>query len=247
MRKYLIMTVASLLVWQLIYQSHMVNPMFLPEPRETFKEAVRLLQTGTILWDVVYSLQRVFIGIGISLLFGIPAGLLLGSHETLFSYGECLLDFLRSIPPIITFPLSLLIFGVGDGSRIAVIVFGASTVMMLNTALGVRNSSAKRVNAAKVMGASYWQIFWRIIFFEAMPQIFIGIRICLSMGLIIGIVTEMMVGAPHGLGSRAMYAQISYNTPELYVTILLVGFIGFVINKGLVSLENEIVHWRQQG
>jgi NitT/TauT family transport system permease protein len=84
------------------------------------------------------------------------------------------------------------------------------------------------------------------VIFDALPQIFAGVRVALSMGIIIGIVTEMLVGAQYGLGSRVINAQTSYATPELYFTVILVGLTGFFTNKLLIRLENRIVHWKQE-
>ncbi|WP_165792195.1 ABC transporter permease [Desulfocucumis palustris] len=231
--------------WQIICWLQLINPMFLPTPYETFKEIIYLVCKDIILLDAAYSLKRVLTGGAVSFLIGVPAGLLLGYYENLYNYVECLIDFFRSIPPIIVFPLALLIFGIGEVSRIIVIVFGCATIMMLHSAVGVRNSPKMRVSIAKMMGAKWHQVFSRVIIFDALPQIFIGTRVSLSLGVIIEVVTEMLAGAKHGLGSRAVYAQIAYNTPELYATIIFVGLIGFFINKGLILLEDRVIYWRK--
>lgn len=245
MKKHILTYLIAIALWQIICSLHLANPLFLPTPLETVKEFVYLLGKKTILLDLIYSLQRILYGVVLSFIIGIPVGLILGYYENIYRYIDCLTDFFRSIPPILTFPLALLIFGVGDASRVAVIVFGCTTIMILNSALGVHNSSKMRVNVAKIMGAKWYQIFYKVILFDALPQIFIGIRVSLSMGVIIAIVTEMLVGAKYGLGSRAVNAQTAYNTPELYVTIIIVGLVGLFINKGLIVLEKRIVHWKQ--
>jgi NitT/TauT family transport system permease protein len=234
-----------ILLWQILSMSGLINPMFLSSPLETAKEGTRLFAEGKIFVDLGYSLFRIIYGFLLALLIGIPLGLFFGYYGKAYIYVESLIDFFRSIPPIVTFPLALLIFGIGEESRIAVIFFGCVLIMILNSSLGVIYSQKIRVNVAKIMGAKWYQIISRIVIFDALPQIFVGIRVSLSMAIIIGIVTEMLVGVKYGLGSRVIYAQTAYATSELYFTIILIGLIGFVINKLLILLENRIVHWKQ--
>jgi NitT/TauT family transport system permease protein len=225
--------------------SGLINPLFLSSPLETAKEGIRLFAEGKIFIDLGYSLCRVLYGFLLAFVIGVPLGLILGYYGKIYSYVESLIDFFRSIPPILIFPLALLIFGIGEKPRIAVIFFGCVLIMVLNSSLGVIYSRKMRVNAAKIMGAQWHQIISRIVIFDALPQIFVGIRVALSMGIIIGIVTEMLVGAQYGLGSRVINAQTAYAVPELYFTVILVGLTGFFTNKLLILLESRIVHWKQ--
>lgn len=245
MRKNIISFTILILVWYAAASLHLVNPMFLPTPYETVTEGARLIAEKKIFIDLAYSFRRILYGAAMALMVGIPAGLVMGYYKTVHQYLETVLDFFRSIPPVLTFPLALLIFGTGEESRISVIFFGCVTIVTLNAANGVGNSPGLRVSVAKIMGARWYQVFFRVVLFDALPQIFTGIRVSLSMGVIIGIVTEMLVGAKYGLGSRAVYAQSAYNTPELFFTIILVGLIGLTINKFLILLENRVIHWKK--
>ncbi|MFA5319811.1 MAG: ABC transporter permease [Candidatus Omnitrophota bacterium] len=233
-----------IVLWQVISMSGLVNPMFLSSPLETAKEGAKLFAEGKIFVDLGYSFFRILYGFLLAFLIGVPLGLFLGYYGRIYGYLESLIDFFRSIPPILIFPVALLIFGIGEQSRIAVIFFGCVSIMILNSSLGVIYSRKVRINAARIMGARWYQIISRIVIFDALPQIFVGIRVSLSMGIIIGIVTEMLVGAKYGLGSRVVYAQTAYATPELYFTIILVGLMGFAANRLLIAFENRVVHWK---
>lgn len=233
--------------WQLLAASRLINPMFLPTPMETLIEGGRLLMDRKLILDVACSMVRILLGILLSFAVGVPAGVLLGYFERFYGYLESALDFFRSIPPVLVFPPALLMFGIGEESRIAVIFFGCVPAMILNTAMGVANSRKIRAAVAKVMGAAWHEILFRVVLFDALPQIFIGVRVALSMGIIVGIVTEMLVGVRHGLGSRVVYAQTSYATPEMYFTIIMVGLLGSLINSLLAALERRTVHWKQYG
>ncbi|MBF0496820.1 MAG: ABC transporter permease subunit [Deltaproteobacteria bacterium] len=198
-----------------------------------------------ILLDLACSLYRILLGVVLAFAVGVPVGIFIGYFSRFYDYVESALDFFRSIPPILVFPLSLLIFGIGEESRIAVIFFGCVLTMILNASMGVVNSQKIRVKVAKIMGATWLQILFRVVIYDALPQIFIGIRVALSMGVIVGIVTEMLVGTRHGLGSRVVYAQTAYATPEMYFTIIVVGLLGFLINNLLIVLERKTIHWKQ--
>jgi ABC-type nitrate/sulfonate/bicarbonate transport system permease component len=232
-------------IWELPAASGLINPMFLPTPMETLTEGIRLLSEKKILLDLVCSLYRILLGVLLAFVVGAPLGVLIGYFGRIYGYIESMLDFFRSIPPVLVFPLSLLVFGIGDESRIAVIFFGCVLIIILNSSMGVMHSRDIRVKVAKTMGAAWYQIIFRVVLFDALPQICIGIRVALSMGVVIGIVTEMLVGTQHGLGTRAVYAQTAYATPELYFIIILVGALGFIINNLLIVLERKTIHWKR--
>jgi NitT/TauT family transport system permease protein len=244
MKKYIITFTAIVIMWELLSAYSLVNPMFLPTPRETFNEGIRLFSEKKIFMDMVYSLFRIMSGLLLAFAVGIPLGILLGSFGGVYAYVEPALDFFRSIPPILVFPLALLVLSTGEESRIAVIVFGCVLIMVLNASKGVMNGNKIRIKVAKIMGAAWHQILLRVVIFDALPQIFIGIRVALSVGIIVGIVTEMLVGTKYGLGSRVVYAQTAYATPELYFSVILVGLLGFLMNKVLSIVERRVIHWK---
>jgi NitT/TauT family transport system permease protein len=89
-----------------------------------------------------------------------------------------------------------------------------------------------------------FELFRKVIFSEALPQIFSGLRVAISLSLIIVIVTEMFIGTNAGLGKRIIDAQLVYQTASMYAAILMTGLIGFVLNKAMMALENKVVHWK---
>lgn len=234
---------AVLIIWQLLSGTGFVNPLFLPTPIATWNALLKMSEEG-ILWnDAFHSLVRVFKGVGISILIGVPAGFVLGLVSLMGRTFGAVLDFFRSIPPVIFYPLALLIFGIGDASRIAVVVLGATTIIILTTSVAVERCSAMRQAVMRLYGASPFQVFRHVVLYEALPAVFLGIRTAISLGIIIVTVTEMLVGATHGLGSRATNAQITYETPQLFAVILVVGVIGVLLNQLMRMFENWFVSW----
>src|SRR5207237_10427426 len=116
-------------------------------------------------------------------------------------------------------------------------------VSTLNPAYGVMQRKAVRSQVAILFGASRWQLLSEIVFWEALPQTIIGLRIALSYALIVEIVCEMFMGSQKGLGQRVFEAYNTYLIVELYSIILLVGLTGYLLNKLFVLVESRIVHW----
>jgi NitT/TauT family transport system permease protein len=239
----LIGVIILLLLWFVLSAFHIVDAFFLPGPQTVLMELLRLLITGTLNADIIATLARVASAFAIAITIGIPTGLILGASVKAYEGSEFVIDFFRSIPATAIFPLFLLIFGIEDSSKIAVAAFGALLLIIFNTAHGVMNSKKARIEAAKLMGASKFQIFKEIMLWESLPQTFIGLRTSLSLTLIVIIVTEMFIGTQFGLGRRIIDFQYTYSIAALYATIILTGIIGYLLNQMFALLEKKVVHW----
>src|SRR3989338_3663156 len=141
------------------------------------------------------------------------------------------------------FPIFLLFFGVGDVAKIAISSFAVFWILLVNTIYGVWGSSAIRLKVAKLFKASKYKIFTNVIIFDALPQIMIGIRLSISIPLIITIVSEMFIGTQYGLGKVIYDSYVSYDTTQLFATIFVVGVLGYIINKLFIVFEKKTIHW----
>lgn len=229
-----------LCVWELISYFSLVSPLFLASPYDV------LVHMGdiTLANDIVHTLYRVLIGFGIAAVIGVPLGLLMGYSSKIYNALEFTVEFFRGIPTTALFPLFLLIFGIGDEAKFAVTAWGAGLVILINSMYGVHLGKELRVRVAKTMKVSGFDLFKKVIFPEALPQIFSGFRVAVSLSLIIVIVTEMFIGTDVGLGKRIIDAQLVYQTADMYAAILITGLIGFILNKLMMLVENKIVHWK---
>ncbi len=239
----LIGVLALFFVWSFVSFTHIVDPFFLPDPFTTTSALARLIGQGFILSDMLATLVRVFLAFGIAVAVGLPLGLLLGHSERVYRSLEFLIDFFRSTPATALFPLFLLLFGVSDTSKISVAAFSSALIIIFNTAYGVIHGKKSRILAARLMGASRWQIFIHIIFWESLPQTVVGLRNAVSLSLVVVVVTEMFIGTNAGLGRRIIDAQITYNIAEMYAVILLTGIIGYIFNSIFVVVERRLLHW----
>ena len=160
----------------------------------------------------------------------IPLGIVLGSSERLYRSLEFVIDFFRSTPASAMFPLFLVLFGVGDETKISVAAFGAILVILFNVAYGVMNARKTRLLAAKVMGASRLRVLFDVMLLELLPQTFVGLRNGVSLALVIIVVAEMFIGSQDGLGHSVFEAQQLFDMPRMYAAIFAAGALGYGLN-----------------
>jgi len=239
----LIGPLALFIVWDLVVRLQLVSPVLLPTPSATIVALVKGMAGGPLLADFLSSLNRTVQAFLIAGVIGVPLGVLLGSNEKAYRSVEFLVDFFRSTPSSALIPLFLMIFGVTDMNKIAIAAFAAVLVILFNSAYGVINARKQRVMAARVMGASRWQIFKDVLIWESLQPTFVGLRSGVSMALVIVIVAEMFIGSDSGLGNRIINAQQVLNVREMYAAILAAGALGYVLNILFLVLEKRVVHW----
>ncbi len=235
--------VVLFIVWDLVVRLGFIKPILLPSPADTVAALITGLAGGPLLLDFAVTVWRTVQAFAIAAIVGMPLGVLLGSNERAYRSVEFLIDFFRSTPSSALIPLFLLIFGVSDINKVAIAAFGALLIVVFNSAYGVINARKQRVMAARVMGASRWQIFKDVLVWESLQPSFVGLRSAVSMALVIVIVAEMFIGSDNGLGHRIIDAQQVLNVKSMYAAILAAGALGYVLNILFLVAERRIVHW----
>ncbi|MDR6887456.1 MULTISPECIES: ABC transporter permease [Variovorax] len=235
--------VALFIVWDLAVRLGFIKPILLPTPADTIAALITGLAGGPLLTDFAMTVWRTLQAFAIAAVVGVPLGVLLGSNEKAYRSVEFLIDFFRSTPSSALIPLFLLIFGVSDVNKVAIAAFGALLIVVFNSAYGVINARKQRVMAARVMGASRWQIFKDVLVWESLQPSFVGLRSAVSMALVIVIVAEMFIGSDTGLGHRIIDAQQVLNVKSMYAAILAAGALGYALNILFLVAERRIVHW----
>ncbi len=230
-------------VWALAHAAELADPLLLPGPGETFNALLGGLRDGTLAHDLWMTVRRTLIAFGLALLIGVPLGVLLGASDRVYRAIEFVIDFFRSMPASVVFPLFLVLFGSGELTKIAVAAFGAALVIVFNTAYGVMNARKQRLLAARVMGASRLRVMTDVTIWESLPQTFVGIRSGVSLALVIVIVAEMFIGSTDGLGFRVVNAQMIFDMPVMYAAIFCAGAVGYGMNLLFIVLERRFVHW----
>jgi sulfonate transport system permease protein len=230
-------------IWDLVVRFGLIKAILLPPPFATLGTLVTGLAGGALLGDFLVTVWRTVQAFTIAAVVGMPLGVLLGSNEKAYRSVEFLIDFFRSTPSSALIPLFLLIFGVSEINKVAIAAFGAFLIVVFNSAYGVINARKQRVMAAKVMGASRWQIFKDVLVWESLQPSFVGLRSAVSMALVIVVVAEMFIGSDKGLGHRIIDAQQVLNVKTMYAAILAAGILGYALNVLFLVIERRIVHW----
>jgi len=234
---------ALFVLWDLVVRVGLIKAILLPLPLDTLSALLSGLAGGPLLTDFAVTVKRTLEAFAIAAVMGVPLGVLLGSNERAYRSVEFLIDFFRSTPSSALIPLFLLIFGVSDINKVAIAAFGALLIVLFNSAYGVMNARKQRVMAAKVMGASRWQIFKDVLIWESLQPTFVGLRSAVSMALVIVIVAEMFIGSDNGLGHRIIDAQQVLNVKSMYAAILAAGILGYSLNVLFLVVERRVVHW----
>lgn len=229
-------------VWWVVQATGLVTPKLLPSPIRTVQSVVENFGQG-LGSDLAQTISRTLQAFGIAVVAGVPLGIVIGSSRAVYRSIEFLIDFFRSTPATALFPLFMIIFGLGDFAKVSVAAFSAWLIILFNVAYGVMNARQTRILAASVMGASRLRILRDVTFYESLPQTFIGLRMAISLALVIIIVAEMFIGSDNGLGKRIIDSQITFDMPQLYGTILVTGALGYGFNVLFFVLESRIVHW----
>ncbi|KQP49715.1 ABC transporter permease [Pseudorhodoferax sp. Leaf274] len=235
--------VVLFILWDLAVRTGMIKALLLPPPLDALGTLAKGLWGGPLLTDFAVTVWRTLQAFLIAAVVGMPLGVLLGSNEKAYRSVEFLIDFFRSTPSSALIPLFLMIFGVSDVNKIAIAAFGAFLIVVFNSAYGVINARKQRVMAAKVMGATRWQVFKDVLLWESLQPSFVGLRSAVSMALVIVIVAEMFIGADSGLGNRIINSQQVMNVRDMYASILAAGALGYALNILFLVLERKIVHW----
>jgi len=230
-------------VWYVAVWIKIVDPVLLPSPGATFTALVKGMAGGALAVDFLRTVERTGYAIAIATVFAVPVGILLGSNERVYRSVEFVIDFFRSTPASALFPLFLVVFGVGDKTKILVGAFAAALGILFNVAYGVMHARKTRLLAAKVMGASRLRVLTDVLLLESLPQTFVGLRNGVSIALVIVVVAEMFIGSRDGLGHAVFEAQQLFQMPEMYAAIFAAGVLGYGLNLLFLLIEKRFVHW----
>ncbi|MDM0046904.1 ABC transporter permease [Variovorax dokdonensis] len=234
---------ALVALWAGVHATKAIDPVLLPSPLEALQAFWNGLASGSLWGDFEKTIVRTVLSFLIALAVAVPLGVILGANEKIYEGIEFAIDFFRSTPASAMFPLFLVLFGVGERTKIAVAAFGAALAILFNVAYGVMSARKQRQLAARVMGAPRWRVLTDVTLLESMPQVFVGMRSGVSIALVIVIVAEMFIGSTDGLGQRIMNAQTIFDMPDMYASIFAAGLLGYVMNLVFLMAERRFVHW----
>ena len=232
-----------LLGWEVAVRAGWLDARFFPAPSKIFGTFAALVESG-VLWAHTWaSLTRLFWGV---LLGGIP-GLLLGVAMGLYRPLRAVFDPLVSatypIPKSAILPLILLIFGLGEASKIVMVAIGVFYPILINATAGVLEINRIYLDVGRNFGAGRWQVFRTIALPGALPLIMSGLKLGVGMGLILIAIAEM-IGAKNGLGFMIWNAWEILAVETMYVGLIVIALLGFVFSMALKETERFVIPWK---
>lgn len=204
--------------------------------------ASRLWLSDAVFHDVVPSLLRLLGGWAAAGVVGVVLGLMLGRSDKLHDYFSPTISFLRSIPPPALLPVFLVLFPIGTPMQLATIVFGVIWPVLLNTIDGAHTLDETVVETTRSMRLSKPRFLATVVLPAALPKIFAGLRVSLSLALILMVISEL-VGSTNGIGYQMILAQRNFSVPEMWAGIVLLGILGYVLNVLLLAVQNRVIGW----
>lgn len=234
--------VGLLAIWQ---WSALTNPApYLPTLQNIAAGYLRLWHGDLLFSAILPSLYRLAIGFVIAVVLGSIVGVTLGSLRVLDPWVRPVLEYLRFIPAVAILPAALLLFGATDKMRIFVIAFGSVFPVLLSAIDGARRVEPMLLDVARVNGLSIPQRLVRVVLPAALPSIFAGVRIALSIALVMMVISEL-IAADDGLGFYILRNQRLFQTANVYAGVLTIGTIGLALTLALLTFERRVLAWHR--
>lgn len=194
--------------------------------------------------SVAPSVARLLAGWAVAAAIGIMVGTLIGLSKPARELAGPALAFLRVLPPPVLLPLFIVLLGIGDDMKIVAIAFGAVWPVLMNTADGVVGVEAGHRDTSNAFRVGRLDTLRHVILPAAAPRIFAGLRISLSMAVILMVISEM-VATVNGIGFELVQAQRGFRSLDVWSTILLLGLIGAGLNALLAAVEGRVLRWQR--
>jgi len=225
----------------------LVSPDLLASPSDVLRALREILHDGyretTLQQNIVATLGRCLIGFAFAVIAGVPLGLWMGASKSVAGGAGWIIQFMRPLPPLSYLVLLILWFGSGDMSKVVLLFLAAFPTITIAAMAGVRQVSQRRIQVALSLGASRFQVFHHVVFPSALSMIFTGLRIALA-GAFSSVVAAELMAASDGLGWMIFSASRFLRNDVIMLGIILLGLFGMALSRGLVELDNRLIHWR---
>lgn len=234
-----------LVIWEIAPRVGWVPQTFISPPSLILETLVDLIVSGVLFVHIKTSLLRSVFGFILSVAIGIPLGLFLGGWFPLFErVMNPVLRLLSAINPFSLFPVFILIFGIGEVSKVAMIFWVCLWPVVINTTTGIQSVDGLLIKSARSMGVVGSNLFFKVIFPASLPGIFHGLRTACSVAFFMLIAAEM-VGASSGLGWLVFNAQNNYQIPKLFATTFTIAALGLSLNGLFGLVERRLLNWKE--
>ncbi|MEN3222472.1 ABC transporter permease [Mycolicibacterium porcinum] len=234
---------AFLALWEVAPRIGLVDKVFLPPFSEVVSAWFILVHNGQLWEHVSASLSRALAGLAIAIVVSIPLGVAIAWYRPVAEFLNPILELFRNTAALALLPVFILILGIGETSKVALVIYAASFPILLNTISGVRTVDPLLIKSARSLGLSPIRLFQKVILPAAVPTIFTGLRMAAASSILVLIAAEM-VGAKAGLGYLITASQLNFQIPNMYAGIVTIALVGVIFNGIVVAIEGRLSGWR---
>jgi ABC-type nitrate/sulfonate/bicarbonate transport system permease component len=233
-------------IWQVVANLRLVSPVFLPGPDRAWASLVRGFTDGDLLAKVIGTLEHMVFGWLVASILGIALGALIGSSARARTYIAPSLEFLRPLPVSAIIPLAIALFGLSQAMALFVIAFGAIWPMLLATVHGFAAVEPRLYEVARSLHMSRVAVIFKIGLPSASPDILAGMRLSVTVSLILSVVCEILAGLD-GLGHWILLSARAFRSADLFAGVILLGVIGYLSSLIVALAERKLLVWRTSG
>ena len=237
--------VGILVLWQILSNFGLIDARYVPSPLQIFRSGWALLLSGELLTHTAVSLYRLIIGYALGAIPGILIGMLMGLNRIVRALLDPLIAAIYPVPKIAILPLLMLLFGIGDGSKIAVVAVAVFFLVAINTTVGVMGIDRIYLDVARNYDTPWRKLFWRVILPGALPTIFAGLRISLGVAFIVLVGAEF-VASRAGIGYLIWTSWQTLVIENMFVGIIVITILGLAASFLLREAERFLIPWRRQ-
>ena len=238
-----LMFAVLLLFWELGSRSNPKLALYIPPLSQVLASLSEVIFSGQITVHLFATLARFLKGYLLAAALAVTLGICLGYFRFAHSLLEMLIEFLRPMPSVAIIPVAILLLGIGDAMIVAVTVYASTWPILVNTIDGVRHIEGTLIDTGRTFGLARRRILWQIILPAASPSIVTGLRVSLSIALILVTTAEMIAGS-NGLGFFILDEERALRSSHMYAGIMLVALLGYLLNRLFVALEQKAMQWR---
>ncbi|MDR1085767.1 MAG: ABC transporter permease [Deltaproteobacteria bacterium] len=234
-----------IVMWEAFPRLGWIDPFLLPPFSEVVKGTFNLFKTGEFFKHFDKSIFRLGCGFFGGLALAIPLGVFMGWFKTFEEYLNPLVEACRNSSVLTLYPIFILLFGIGEGAKISIIMWGTTWVVLLNTIAGVKNVDPWLIKSARSIGLGDLALLRKVLLPAALPSVITGVRLGAANSILILIAAEM-IGSNAGLGYMIFYFEARYAIPEMYGGVIFLALMGVAVNEALGYLEKHLTAWQEK-
>lgn len=236
---------AMVALWYGVRESGLVNQSLVPAPHAVAAKFADLLLNQGLLYDMLVSTRRVFIGVVVGIALAVPVGFMIGWFRAAKAFADPLVNFFRALPPIALIPLVIVYFGVDEPAKLVILIYASFFAGVIVMSEGVSQINPLFVRVARTLGANPREVFAKVIVPLTVPHILTALRVALGVSWATLVASEL-VAAQRGLGSMIQNASTFFLLDVIYVGIISIGLIALLMDLALRALSARFLRWQDR-